>query len=112
MLFSPSPTVSLLECGSFLPSSEKLVQEHGYEEQDAQHEDLPGAWYPGQDQAVAQGRDDEDAEDGASYGPRPPIDASPAEDNGGDHVEFQPQPGVAARRVYPRSVDNRRHADQ
>src|SRR5215207_7794309 len=38
----------LLKCGLLLPSAEKLVQEHGYEEQDTKHEDYPGAWHPGQ----------------------------------------------------------------
>src|SRR3712207_7042215 len=42
-LFSPSPTASCVEYWSVLPPSEKLVQEHGHEEQDAEHEDYPGA---------------------------------------------------------------------
>src|SRR3712207_6697237 len=105
-------TYRLLECGSLLPSPEKLVQEHGHEEQDAKHEDYPGARHPGQRQAVAQCRDDEDAEHGAAYGPRSAVDASPAEDHGGDHVEFQPKAGVAARRVDPRGIDDRGHAHQ
>src|ERR671917_2061347 len=89
-------TASSLEYRSILPPSEKLVQKHGHEEQDAEHEDYPGAWHPGQRQAVAQRRDDEDAEHGAAYGPRSTVDACSPQDHGGDHVELQPQAGVAA----------------
>src|SRR5918997_3555765 len=111
-LCSPSPSAFSLDLWSVLPPSEKLVQEHGHEEQDAEHEDYPGAWPPGQRQAVAQGRDDEDAEHGADYGPRSAVDACSPKDHGGDHVEFEPQAGVAARRVDPRGVDHRGHAYQ
>src|SRR3712207_8534491 len=52
---------------SLLPSAEKLVEEHGHQEQDAEHEDLPGARHPGQHQTVAQGGDDQDPEIGRAH---------------------------------------------
>src|SRR5215213_11464669 len=42
----------------------KLVQEHCHEEQDAEDKELPGTRNSGQEQAVAQYRDDDDAEYG------------------------------------------------
>src|SRR5687767_6386153 len=95
-----------------LALTEELVQEHGHEEQDTQYEELPGAWHAGQDQAVPERRDDEDAEHRAPYRPRAPVDASPPENDGGDHVELQPQAGVGSGRVDPRGVDHRRHRHQ
>src|SRR5215211_8217589 len=100
----------LSEYRSLLPSAEKLVEEHGHQEQDAQHEELPGAWYASQGQAVPQSSDDEHAEHGAGYRPRATVDAGPAKDYGGDHVQLQPEPGIAPRRGDPRGVDHRRHA--
>src|SRR5918998_3913121 len=98
--------------GSHLPSTEKRVEEHRHEQQDPQDEDLPGAWHPGQDQAVAQRGDDQDAEHGAAYGSRATVDARPAQDDGGDHVELQPEAGIPSRRVDPGGVDYRRHRHQ
>src|SRR5829696_8492009 len=111
--FSPPSGYILLsfsEYRSLLPSAEKLVEEHGHQEQDAQHEELPGAWYASQCQAVAQSSDDEHAEHGAGYRPRAAVDAGPAKDDGGDHIQLQPEAGVASRRGNPGGVDHRRHA--
>src|SRR3712207_717225 len=98
--------------GSHLPSTEKLVDENRHKQQDPQNEDLPGAWHPGQDQAVAQRGDDQNTEHGAAYGPRAAVDARPAQDDGGDHVELQPEAGIPSRRVDPGGVDDRRHRHQ
>src|SRR5215211_7999037 len=87
-----------------LPLPEELVEEHGCQEQDAQHEELPGTGHPGQYQAVAQDGDDQDAEHRAAYRPRPAVDARTSQDDGGDHVELQPGAGVAPRRVDPGGV--------
>src|SRR5215217_8680070 len=84
----PSRAFSFSECGSLLLYSEELVEKHGHEQQDAQYEEHPGAGHPGQGKAVAQGGDYQHAEHGAGYGSRAAIDAGPAEDHGGDHVEL------------------------
>src|ERR671921_821242 len=91
-----------------LTFAEKLVQEHGHEEQDAEDKELPGARDTGQEQAVAQYRNDDDAEYGPAYGPRAAVDARPSEHDRGDHVQLQPQADVAPGRIDPRGIDHGR----
>src|SRR6267378_1470875 len=98
----------ILSVSAVAVTAKEVADQNGTDEDEADHHDRAVPLHAGQGQPAPEGLDQGESEDGPQDGPLAAEDAGPAENDGGDDVEFEPGAHVGARRRDARHEDDRR----